>query len=191
MQWEPRVLANSASSVSRRRSPMPCFTLPANASGNCRSRWTKCCNESSKCGVRVRRRRPRVTTTAYIGQSINRTDGPAKVTGDAKYAYEHHFENLAYGFVVSSTVARGTIRRIDAAAALGLPGVLQVFTHENAPRISPSNGEIPDEAKSPGTPFIPLQDHDVRFSQQPVALVVAETLEIARYAASLVHVEYN
>src|SRR5215475_6363089 len=132
-----------------------------------------------------------VTTTAYIGQSINRTDGPAKVMGDAKYAFEHHVANAAYGFVVSSTVARGTIRRIDAAAALGLPGVLQVFTHENAPRVSPSGGEIPDEAKSPGTPFIPLQDHDVRFSQQPVALVVAETLELARYAASLVHVEYD
>jgi xanthine dehydrogenase YagR molybdenum-binding subunit len=132
-----------------------------------------------------------VTTTAYIGQSINRTDGPAKVTGDAKYAFEHNAENLAYGFVVSSAVARGTIRRIDASAALGLPGVLQVLTHENTPRVSPANGEIPDEDKSPGTPFIPLQDGEVRFSHQPVALVVAETFELARYAASLVHVEYD
>jgi xanthine dehydrogenase YagR molybdenum-binding subunit len=132
-----------------------------------------------------------VTTTAYIGQSINRTDGPAKVTGDAKYAYEHNVENLAYGFVVCSAVARGTIRRIDATAALGLPGVLQVLTHENTPRVSHSTGEIPDEDKSPGTPFIPLQDGEVRFSQQPVALVVAETFEVAGYAASLVHVEYD
>jgi xanthine dehydrogenase YagR molybdenum-binding subunit len=130
-------------------------------------------------------------TVNAIGQSVNRIDGPAKVTGNAKYAFEHNVSNVAYAFVVSSPVARGTIRRIDATAALGLPGVLQVLTHENAPRISPSKGEIPDEAKSPGTPFIPLQDTEVRFSQQPVALVVAETLELARYAASLVHVEYD
>jgi xanthine dehydrogenase YagR molybdenum-binding subunit len=132
-----------------------------------------------------------VTTTAYIGQSINRTDGAAKVTGDAKYAVEHNVENLAYGFVVSSAIARGTIRRINATAALGLPGVLQVLTHENTPQVSPSKSEIPDEAMSPGTPFIPLQDGEVRFSQQPVALVLAETFELARYAASLVHVEYD
>src|SRR5689334_19703478 len=170
---------------------MRCSTPPASAFDGCRSRWTKCCNDSPSRGVRFGSRRQHVTTTAYIGQSINRTDGPAKVKGDAKYAFEHHVDNLAYGFVVSSAVARGTIRRIDATAALRLPGVLQVLTHENTPRVSPSKAEIPDEAKSPGTPFIPLQDGDVRFSQQPVALVVAETLELARYGASLVHVEYD
>ena len=129
-------------------------------------------------------------TTAYIGQSISRVDGRAKVTGSAKYAFEHHVADLAYGFVVSSSVARGTVKRIDATAALQLPGVLQVLTHENTPRLE-IKGEIADEAGSPGVPFVPLQDGDVLFSHQPVALVVAETFELARWAASLVRIEYE
>src|SRR5262245_10596195 len=131
-----------------------------------------------------------VVTTAYIGQSIGRLDGRAKVTGSAKYAFEHHVPDLAYGFVVSSSVAKGKVQRIDATAALQLPGVLQVLTHENTPRLD-LKGEIPDEAGSPGVPFIPLQDGNVRFSHQPLALAVAETFELARCAASLVRIEYE
>ena len=69
--------------------------------------------------------------TFYVGQPINRVDGRAKVTGAARYAAEHNVPELAYGYVVSSAVARGTITSIDAAPALALPGVLHVFTHEN------------------------------------------------------------
>jgi xanthine dehydrogenase YagR molybdenum-binding subunit len=129
-------------------------------------------------------------TTAYIGQPISRIDGPAKVTGGAKYAFEYSVPSVAYGFVVSSSIARGKITRIDAAAALQLPGVLQVLTHKNTPRLAPK-GEIVDDAKSPGAPFIPLQSDEVLFSHQPVALVVAESFELARHAASLVRIEYD
>ena len=129
-------------------------------------------------------------TTAYIGQPIPRIDGRAKVTGDAKYAFEHSVPDLAYGFVVSSSIARGNIRQIDTTAALQLPGVLRVLTHENTPRVAPK-GEVVDDAKSPGVPFIPLQSDEVLFSHQPIALVVAESFELARYAASLVRVEYE
>ena len=129
-------------------------------------------------------------TTAYIGQPIPRIDGRAKVTGDAKYAYEHSVPDLAYGFVVSSSIARGNIRQIDTTAALQLPGELRVLTHENTPRVAPK-GEVVDDAKSPGVPFIPLQSDEVLFSHQPIALVVAESFELARYAASLVRVEYE
>src|SRR5205823_8799935 len=72
-------------------------------------------------------------TTAHVGQPVNRVDGRAKVTGQAKYAAEYHVPDLAHGVVVCSTIARGRITTIDAGAALKLPGVLQVFTHENAP----------------------------------------------------------
>lgn len=130
-------------------------------------------------------------TTAYIGQSISRTDGRAKVTGEAKYAFEHQVPDLAYGYVVASSVARGTIRRIDATVALQVPGVLNVFTHENSPPLPPRNGAVVDDAGSPGEPFIPLQGNEVFFNHQPVALVVAETFELARCAASLVHIEYE
>lgn len=129
--------------------------------------------------------------TAYIGKRVSRVDGRAKVTGEAKYAAEHHVANLVYGHVVSSEVARGKITRIDAAAALALPGVLQVFTHENVPRLARSDKRWRDEVAPTGSPFRPLHDAEIHYSAQPVALVVADSLELARYAASLVRVEYQ
>src|SRR5205809_5984516 len=130
-------------------------------------------------------------STAHIGKPINRVDGRAKVTGQAKYAGEHPAPDLAYGVVVSSAVAKGKIARIDAAKALALPGVLAVFTHENAPRLARSDRNYQDEVAPPGSPFRPLYDSQIRYSGQPVALVVAESYELARYAATLVRVEYE
>src|SRR5262245_10458459 len=130
-------------------------------------------------------------TTAYIGQSISRVDGPVKVTGSAKYAAEHTIPNLAYGVVVSGTVARGKITRIDAAGAIRIPGVLQVLTHENAPRLPPIDASHFDIVAAPGSLFMPLQSDEIKFSLQPVALVLAENFEVARYAASLMRIEYE
>jgi xanthine dehydrogenase YagR molybdenum-binding subunit len=130
-------------------------------------------------------------TTNYIGRPINRVDGRAKVTGAAKYAGEYNVQNLAYGYVVSSAIARGRIKSIDAGEALRLEGVLQVFTHENSPRLAQSDQSYTDQLAPPGEPFRPLHDDSIKYSAQPVALVVAENLELARYAASLVHVEYE
>ncbi|HEY0109205.1 MAG TPA: xanthine dehydrogenase family protein molybdopterin-binding subunit, partial [Fibrella sp.] len=70
---------------------------------------------------------------AYIGQPVKRVDGKDKVTGKAKYAAEFNVPGLSYGYVLSSTIVKGSITSIDASAALALPGVLQVFTHENRP----------------------------------------------------------
>ena len=130
-------------------------------------------------------------TTNYIGQPISRVDGRAKVTGAAKYAAEFNVPNLAYGYVVSSAIAKGRIKNIDAGEALRLEGVLQVFTHENSPRLAQSDQSYTDEVAPPGSPFRPLHDDSIKYSAQPVALVVAENLELARYAASLVRVEYE
>jgi xanthine dehydrogenase YagR molybdenum-binding subunit len=130
-------------------------------------------------------------TTAYIGQPISRVDGRAKVTGGAKYAAEHNTPNLAYGFVVSSAVARGKITRIDSAEAARLPGVLQVLTHENAPRLPSLDATDFDPVAAPGSLFIPLQGNEIKFSLQPVALALADSFELARYAASLVRIEYE
>ena len=69
--------------------------------------------------------------TDYIGKPTSRVDGPLKVTGKAKYAAEYAAEGLTYGVVVSSSIAKGTIKKIDAEAALKLKGVLKVFSHEN------------------------------------------------------------
>jgi xanthine dehydrogenase YagR molybdenum-binding subunit len=129
-------------------------------------------------------------TTAYIGEATSRVDGRAKVTGQAKYAGEPNIANLVYGYVVGATVAKGRIRAIDATEASGVPGVLKVLTHENSP-IPTSTRSYVDEAGSPGDTFIPFRDNRVLFSQQPIALVLADTFERARYAASLVRVEYE
>jgi xanthine dehydrogenase YagR molybdenum-binding subunit len=128
--------------------------------------------------------------TNYIGKPISRVDGRAKVTGAAKYAAEYNISNLAYGFVVSSTIAKGKITKIDPSAALEVPGVLQVFTHENRSSVAHADSNWRDDIAPPGSPFRPLWDNTIKFSGQPVALVVAEKFEIARYAASLVQVEY-
>ena len=76
-----------------------------------------------------------------IGSSINRVDGVAKVTGKAKYAAEFQVPNVAYGFIVTGTIAKGRITAIDTREAAAAPGVVRVFTHENAPKLGPKATE--------------------------------------------------
>lgn len=131
------------------------------------------------------------TRTNYLGKPTSRVDGQAKVTGAAKYAAERIVPGLAYGFVVGSAIARGRIRSIHTVEALAVPGVLDVFTHAHRPKLAASDEKYGDEVAPPGSPFRPLYDDKVRFSGQPVALVVAEDPETARFAASLVEIDYD
>ncbi len=126
-----------------------------------------------------------------VGSPRDRVDGPAKVTGAALYAAEFQAPGLLHGAVVSSAIAKGKITKMDTAAALGVPGVVQVFTHENRMRTAFLNSKYQDEVGPPGEHFRPLYDGTIIYSGQPIALVVAETLETALYAASLVRVEYE
>ena len=128
---------------------------------------------------------------AYIGTPTSRVDGRAKVTGAAKYAGEFTRPGLAYGSLVTSTVARGRIRRIDSGAARRVPGVIAVLTHENRPPMADNDAAHKDDVAPDGAPFRPLYDDRILFNGQPVALVLAEEWEIARFAASLVAVEYE
>jgi xanthine dehydrogenase YagR molybdenum-binding subunit len=132
-----------------------------------------------------------VINTNAIGKPISRVDGTAKVTGQAKYAAEFNVPNLAYGFVVSSAIAKGRIKIIDRTAAVAVPGVIEVFAHDNRPSVASSHKKYTDEAASPGSPFRPLYDEVVFFAGQPIALVVAEEFEIARFAATLIDVEHE
>ena len=127
----------------------------------------------------------------YIGTPTSRVDGYLKVTGTAQYAGEFHAADLAYGSVVSSTVAKGRITRIDASRALAVEGVIDVLTHENRPKMGDTDEAYNDEVAPGGSPFRPLYDDRIKFNGQPIALVVAETAEIAQFAASLVWVEYD
>ena len=126
----------------------------------------------------------------YIGTATSRVDGIAKVTGAAKYAAEFNVPGLVHGSVVTSTIAKGRITRIDTSAALRVEGVLTVLTHENRPRLPDDDQAYKDEVAPDGSPFRPLYDNKIMFNGQPIALVVAETPEIARYAASQVKANY-
>ena len=128
----------------------------------------------------------------YIGTATPRVDGRAKVTGEAKYSGEFNSSGLAYGSVVESAIAKGRIARIDTSEALRVEGVLDVLTHENRPRMASADDAWKDDvAPEEGSPFRPLYDDKIRFSGQPIALVLAEEWEVARCAASLVRVEYE
>src|SRR4051812_37124253 len=134
---------------------------------------------------------PPTTAFAHFGKPTSRIDGRAKVTGAAKYAAEFNVPHLAHGSVVSSAIAKGRIKRIHTADALAVDGVLDVLTHEHRPKLAASPKKYADEVAPEGVPFRPLYDDQILFNGQPVALVVAEEFEIARFAASLVRVEYE
>lgn len=121
------------------------------------------------------------STQRVVGAPLDRIDGPKKVTGTATYTYEYVVAEVTYAFPVQSTIARGRIKSIDASVALAIAGVITVLTHENAPRLqSQNNAEL-----------AVLQSDTVAYRGQFVALVVAETLEIARQAAEAVVVNYE
>ena len=116
----------------------------------------------------------------YIGKEMSRVDGVAKVTGKAKYAAEFQVKNVAYGFIVSSEIAKGTIKSIDAREAEKQTGVIRIFTHLNSVK-----------TKEKDDAFVALQSDKIVFNGQPIALVVAETFEQARHAARLVKATYT
>jgi xanthine dehydrogenase YagR molybdenum-binding subunit len=129
--------------------------------------------------------------TTYIGTATSRVDGRAKVTGAAKYAGEFNTTGLAHASVVTSTIAKGRIAQSDASEALSVEGVIDVLTHQNRPPMASADSAYGDDVAPEGSPFRPLYDDRIWFSGQPVALVVAEEPEIARFAASLFRVEYD
>lgn len=126
-----------------------------------------------------------------IGQPLNRVEGKARVTGSAKYAAEYPLNDIAYGVLVTSTIAKGRILEIDSKVAEKKSGVLAVISHLNAPKI-PGYDKNPASAIPifSGKEFKLFQDDEVHFNYQPVVLVVAATLEQAQYAASLIKIKY-
>ncbi len=132
---------------------------------------------------------PAETIATKIGDPVVRVDGRAKVTGAAKYAAEFAVPNAAYGVMVTSTIANGKITRMDTAAAGRAPGVVAILTPANAPRL-PDAGQA--AVKPPaGRHLQLLQDAEVHYNNQPIAVVVAETLDQAQLAASLIQVRYQ
>lgn len=123
--------------------------------------------------------------SATVGTPLDRVDGWARVTGSAHYTADVVLPHLAHGVLVHSTVAKGRITRIDTAAAEAIPGIVGVFTHRNAPKLTAPN------PPNPGQTLLPMQDEVIHYSGQHVAMVVAETPEQARHAATLIHIDYQ
>lgn len=122
--------------------------------------------------------------TGAVGTARVRVEGREKVTGTARYAADVPFDGLAHGWLVLSTVARGRITSLGTADVLGMPGVIGVVHHGNAPRLRPAGLLGPDGS------LRLLQDDQVPHVGRPVALVVAETPEQARAGAEALAVGY-
>ena len=120
-----------------------------------------------------------------IGQPIDRVDGRLKVTGRAKYAAEFAVPNVVYAVLVQSTIGAGAITGFDLSIAQSMPGVLAIITPENAPKLATKGGT----QQTVRTPL--LQNMDILFNGQHVAIVVADTLEHANDAATRVAVKYR
>ncbi|WP_445501268.1 xanthine dehydrogenase family protein molybdopterin-binding subunit [Microvirga sp. G4-2] len=136
---------------------------------------------------------PLIHKHGYIGKPLSRVDGPLKVKGEATFTAEFQIEGLAYAALVHSTIAKGRIAKIDTSEAEKAPGLIAIITHENSPKMkNPKLLNVTDLAQGVGGSDLPiLQDDTVRYDGEPVAVVVAETLEQAEHAAWLVRVEYD
>jgi xanthine dehydrogenase YagR molybdenum-binding subunit len=124
-----------------------------------------------------------------VGTPQSRVDGRLKVTGGATYAADNPIDGVVYAVMVNSTVGRGRITGVNTDDAQAQPGVLAVLSHLNAPRLAYKDNT--GSNNPPGTRLRVFQDDQVRFFGQPVAVVVAETLETAQHAAHLVQVAYD
>ena len=118
-----------------------------------------------------------------------RVEAMSKVTGAAKYAAEYTVNNICYGVLVGSTIAAGKIKHINTQFALQVSGVLGIISNENKVVIPAFS--TPEKIKKSNYPFPIFHTDKIYYKGQHIALVIAETLEEAQFAASLIEVEYD
>jgi xanthine dehydrogenase YagR molybdenum-binding subunit len=123
-----------------------------------------------------------------IGQPLTRQDGILKVTGAARYAADHHPPGMLYAVLAVSSIARGRVAFLDVQAAKAHPGVVDVMTPANRPALA----QDPDEKTNPFMLRLDvLQNDRVRYANQTIAVVIAETLEAATEGAALLSPRYE
>lgn len=127
----------------------------------------------------------------HVGQALSRIDGPLKVAGAAPFAAEFPMPDMAYAALVFSTIAKGRIVALNTQQAREATGVIEVMTHENAPRLAPPPVFMSSDKAASGDNLPIMQNADIRWNGQPIALVLAHTQEQADHAASLVTVDYE
>ncbi|MGF6307138.1 xanthine dehydrogenase YagR molybdenum-binding subunit [Bradyrhizobium sp. i1.8.4] len=123
-----------------------------------------------------------------IGQPLTRAEGVLKVTGKARYAADNHPPGMVYAVIATSCIARGRVTALDVAAAKRHPGVIDVMTPAHKP-------ELAEDPDAKGNPFAfrmeLLQSDEVRYANQAIAVVIAETLEAATEGAALLSPRYQ
>ncbi|PNU04837.1 xanthine dehydrogenase family protein molybdopterin-binding subunit [Novosphingobium guangzhouense] len=127
----------------------------------------------------------------HLGRAVSRIDGPLKVSGTARFAADFPMSDMVYAAIVFSTIAKGRIVRLDTVRALAADGVVEVMTYRNAPRLAPPPAFMSDPKAAGGDSLPVMQDDQVHWNGQPVAVVLAQTQEQANHAASLVDVTYE
>jgi len=125
---------------------------------------------------------------ADMAKAISRVDGRAKVMGAAKYSAEVQLPDLTYAVLVESTIGQGTITSLDTKKAEWAPGVISVMSHLNTPGVPEYKLENQDVIQKQLRVF---DDANIYFNGQPIAVVIADTLERAQYGASLVKATYK
>ncbi|NUR39322.1 MAG: xanthine dehydrogenase family protein molybdopterin-binding subunit [Streptomyces sp.] len=126
---------------------------------------------------------------AAVGAPLSRVDGRLKVTGKAQYAAEHDVDGVLHAVIVDAGIGVGRVTSLDTSTAEKQPGVLRVIHHRNAPKLPYLDN--PGSNNPEGRRLRVFQDDKVLFHGQPVAVVVATTLEAAQHGASLVKVAYE
>jgi xanthine dehydrogenase YagR molybdenum-binding subunit len=131
--------------------------------------------------------------TAAIGRSVNRVDGREKVSGGARYSGEIALPGLAHAAIVGATIPSGRVTAIWTEEASAAAGVVGILTHERLPKIAGKPQVLPSlvGGPAPGQSFFPMQDEVIHYAGQPVAIVIADSVERAHWAASLVQVSYD
>ena len=121
-----------------------------------------------------------------IGRPLDRVDGPEKVTGAARYSGEIVLPGLLHAALVGAAIPCGRVTAISGDAALGAGGAIAVLSHLNLPRLAGAPRLLPSLAggPAPGQSFFPMQDDRVHYAGQPVAMVLADTPEGAKHAAT-------
>ncbi|MDQ2846682.1 MAG: xanthine dehydrogenase family protein molybdopterin-binding subunit [Actinomycetota bacterium] len=128
-----------------------------------------------------------------MGQRFDRVDGIAKTTGTAQYSAEYQFAEIAHAVLVHASITRGKIVSLDTSAALAQQGVVTVVTHLNAPKLVPPPTRLNPldlSSMAAGSSIAFLNTDEIHVDGQPIAVVVADTLEAAEHAAGLVRATY-
>lgn len=133
---------------------------------------------------------PMLRKHGALGQPVSRVDGPLKVQGKARFAAEFAYENISYAALAFSSIARGKITKLDVAAAQAAPGVILVMTYHNAPRMKAPSLMMSSPTAAGASDLPVMQNDEIHWNGQPIALVLAETQEQADHAASLIKASY-